>query len=282
MKPDPKAKAWAAKNSWFGKNIIYNKSSENMSEINNESIRLIITSPPYYNAKDYGIKNQIGLKSKTYEEYIESMVCIWKECFRILKPNGKLCINSPILPIDKKTLNTHHNRDFLNINNDIENSIFKNTNFFRYGLYIWDKGSTDQLMMGSYPYPPNFYQLNTIEFINIYVKDGEPEKIKKEIKEESKLDKDTWRRYIDSIWKVPPEKKRNHPAPFPIEIPFRLIKLYSFVNDIIVDPFIGSGSTALAAEQANRQYIGYEINKEFINLIESRFKNEIKGSMVCC
>ena len=251
-------------------NIIYCKSSESMFDIDDNTIRLIITSPPYFNAKDYGSSNQIGKKSSTYEEYLDSMVSVWKECFRILKPNGKLCINSPILPMAKKILNTHYNRDYLNINNDIEKTILNETKLFRYDLIIWDKGPTDQLMMGSYPYPPNFYGMNTIEFINIFVKDGPPEKISKELKEKSRLTKKDWRKYIDNTWRFPPEKDRRHPAPFPLELPYRLIKLFSFADDIIVDPFMGSGTTALAEKKARRNYIGYELNQNYIDMANER------------
>ena len=243
-----------------------------MNDIIDESIRLIITSPPYFNAKNYDHQDQIGLKSNSYAKYISSMNPIWRECFRVLKPNGKLCINSPILPMDKQTMSTHHNRDYLNINNDIENNILNTTEFFRYDLIIWDKGSTDQLMMGSYPHPPNFYGLNTIEFINIFVKDGKPEKIDNKTKNKSKLSKDEWRKYISSIWKFPPEHDRAHPAPFPVELPFRLIKLFSFTNDIILDPFMGSGTTALAAKMVERHFLGYELNKNYIKLGEKRLK----------
>ena len=243
-----------------------------MNDIIDESIRLIITSPPYFNAKNYDHQVQIGLKSNSYAKYISSMNPIWRECFRVLKPNGKLCINSPILPMDKQTMSTHHNRDYLNINNDIENNILNTTEFFRYDLIIWDKGSTDQLMMGSYPHPPNFYGLNTIEFINIFVKDGKPEKIDNKTKNKSKLSKDEWRKYISSIWKFPPEHDRAHPAPFPVELPFRLIKLFSFTNDIILDPFMGSGTTALAAKMVERHFLGYELNKNYIKLGEKRLK----------
>ena len=243
-----------------------------MNDIIDESIRLIITSPPYFNAKNYDYQDQIGLKSNSYAKYISSMNPVWRECFRVLKPNGKLCINSPILPMDKQTMSTHHNRDYLNINNDIENNILNTTEFFRYDLIIWDKGSTDQLMMGSYPYPPNFYGLNTIEFINIFVKDGKPEKIDNKTKNKSKLSKDEWRKYISSIWKFPPEHDRAHPAPFPVELPFRLIKLFSFTNDIILDPFMGSGTTALAAKMVERPFLGYELNKNYIKLGEKRLK----------
>ena len=251
-------------------NIIHNKTCEKMTEIDDNSIRLIVTSPPYYNAKDYNHKDQIGINEKTYEKYIERMVPVWKECYRVLKPNGKMCINSPILPMDKKTMNTHHNRDYLNINNDIEFSILNNTKFYRYGLTIWDKGSTDQLMMGSYPYPPNFYGLNTIEFINTFVKEGQPEKIDKTIKEASKLSKKEWREYISTIWRITVETKRHHPAPFPLALPTRLIRLYSFVGDIVLDPFMGSGTTALACKENKRHYIGYELNEEYIKIADNR------------
>ena len=246
-----------------------------MDEVPDSSIRLIVTSPPYYNVKDYGDQDQIGLSSTSYEDYIESMVPIWKECERVLIPNGKLAINTPIMPMEKEVMNTHYNRDFLNINNDIEFSILRSTKLFRYGLHIWDKGSTDQLMMGSYPYPPNFYQLNTIEFINIFVKDGQPEKIDKEIKDLSKLEKDEWRMYINQIWKFPPETDRTHPAPYPIELPRRLIKLFSFVGDVILDPFMGSGSTAVAAFQQERKYIGYELNPKYIDFAKQRMQGTL-------
>ncbi len=243
-----------------------------MDEIHDESVRLIVTSPPYFNAKNYDHQDQIGRSSNSYEEYISSMDPVWKECFRVLKPNGKLCINSPILPMDKKTMNTHYNRDYLNINNNIEYNILNTTDFFLYDFIIWDKGSTDQLMMGSYPHPPNIYGLNTIEFINIFVKDGQPEIINKERKTKSKLRKDEWREYISSIWKFPPEHDRAHPAPFPVELPFRLIKLFSFTSDIILDPFMGSGTTALAAKMVERHFLGYELNKNYIKIGEKRLK----------
>lgn len=252
------------------KNIIYNKSCEQMSEIPDNSIRLIITSPPYFNAKDYGHLDQIGHKDEKYEVYLNRMTPVWKECFRVLQPNGKLCINSPVLPMEKVVMNTHHNRDILNINNDIEKTILDNTDFYRYSLIIWDKGSTDQLMMGSYPYPPNFYILNTIEFINIFVKDGKPIKVNDDIKGKSKLDKFEWREYINTIWQFPVEKNRKHPAPFPVELPLRLIKLFSFYDDVILDPFMGSGTTAVAAKQVGRHYIGYELSNDYITLANSR------------
>ncbi|MBD3225711.1 MAG: site-specific DNA-methyltransferase [Caldithrix sp.] len=251
-----------------------------MDEIDDQSIRLIITSPPYFNVKDYGVENQIGRKEHSYKEYLNSMVPVWIECFRILKPNGKLCINAPIMPMEKKIYSTHYNRDILNINNDIESTILNETDFFRFGTLIWDKGSTDQLMMGSYPYPPNFYVLNTTEYINIFVKDGRPEKISKDKKEKSRLSKEEWRRYIATIWRMAPERNRFHPAPFPVELPKRLIKMYSFQNDVIADPFMGSGTTAVAALYTDRQFVGYEINPGYIAFARKRLESINKNAIL--
>ncbi len=261
-------------------NKIFLKSSEQMKEVQDSSLRLIITSPPYYNVKDYGTEAQIGRSSKSYPHYIESMLPVWKECYRILKPNGKLCINAPIMPMEKKLYSTHYNRDILNINNDIEYSILNNTDFYRFGTIIWDKGSTDQLMMGSYPYPPNFYFLNTVEFINVFVKDGAPEKIDQSRREKSRLTKEEWRQYISTIWRFPPERDRTHPAPFPPELPMRLIKMFSFKDDIILDPFMGSGTTAIAAILCNRKFIGYEINPHYILAANNRLDQLGQKSLI--
>jgi DNA modification methylase len=247
--------------------------SKSMKEIPDESIRLIVTSPPYFTMRDYGHPEQIGLSDGSYENYLESLLEVWKECYRVLKPNGKLCINAPLLPMSKKEMNTHHSRDILNINNDIEFTILKNTEFYRYNTMIWDKGNTDKMMMGSCPYPPNILFFNTIEFINVFVKDGKPEIVDKQIKEQSRLDKSEWYKYIQSIWKIQPESNRKHPAPFPVEIPLRLIKLFSFVGDVILDPFMGSGTTAIAAIQIRRHYIGYDINENYVKMAEDRIKN---------
>ena len=94
----------------------------------------------------------------------------------------------------------------------------------------------------------------------------------KKTKTNSKLDKNDWREYISSIWKFPPEHDRAHPAPFPVELPLRLIKLFSFTGDIILDPFIGSGTTALAAKMVKRHFLGYELNKNYIKLGKKRLK----------
>jgi site-specific DNA-methyltransferase (cytosine-N4-specific) len=268
------------------KNIVYYKSSQNMEEVDNNSIDLIITSPPYFNIKDYfkdGYQNNDHSKISDkdignynqYNKYIEEMLKVWKDCERILKPNGKLCINAPLMPMLKRDMNTHHNRHIFDIQSDIQNSILRNTSLYLMDIYIWNRtNSSKRLMFGSYPYPRNFYAQNTIEFITIYVKDGKPDNnIKKEIKESSKLTKEEWIEYTKQIWNISIPNKGDiafgkHSAIMPEEIVKRCIKLFSFEEDIVLDPFAGSGTTLKVAKEYNRNYIGYEIYKKYKDVID--------------
>ena len=170
-----------------------------MKNIIDSSVDLIITSPPYFNIKDYSkngrqnlkhskiVKDDIG-SINDYKKYINKLLNVWKECYRVLKPNGKLCINVPLLPIEKKILKTHENRHLFDLQSDIQQSILKETNFYLYDIYVWNRtNSTKKIMFGSYPYPNNFYNQNIIEFITIYVKDGKKNFIDLSNKEKSKL-----------------------------------------------------------------------------------------------
>jgi len=263
------------------KNKVFYKSSENMGELLNESINLIITSPPYFNIKNYSKdEGQIGDISD-YNNFISSMIPVWQECFRVLQPNGKLIINSPLMPLIKKDYSTHYNRDIFNISSDIEHSILSNIpGFYLLDLYIWNRtNSSKNLMFGSYPYPRNFYAQNTIEFINIFVKEGEPQDvIDKYIKEKSELSSEQWREYTQQIWNLPiPNKKDTaygqHSALMPEEIVRRCVKLYSFVGDVILDPFAGSGTTLKVAKELKRNYVGYEISKEYKRVINDKINS---------
>ena len=268
-------------------NTVFYKDSRSMREVDSDSIRLIITSPPYWNTKDYTldgkqekrhsrkVKGQIG-DIRSYKRYIRSMTKTWKECHRILKPNGKLCINSPLMPILKDRYSTHYNRDIFDINSDISHDIQINTRFFLYDTYIWNRTNwSKKLMYGSYPYPPNFYAQNKVEFIAVFVKDGKPEQIPKEIKERSKLTKKEWLQYTDQIWQIAVPGRNDtafgkHAAIMPEEIVRRLVKMFSFREDIILDPFCGSGTTLKVASELGRRYIGYEICPVYKKVIEEK------------
>jgi len=181
---------------------------------------------------------------------IYELLIVWKECERVLKPNGKLIINTPLMPMLKENFNTHYNRHIFNINGDIENSILKNTKLFLYDLFIWNRiNPSKRLIFGSYPYPRNFYAQNTIEFINIFVKDGIPvNNLSVEIKERSKLTEKDWVEYTKQIWNIPVPNKKDiafgkHLAIMPEEIVRRCVKLFTFESDLVLDPFTGSGTT---------------------------------------
>lgn len=273
-------------------NKVYYKDARNMKEVPNESIQLIVTSPPYFNIKDYSKdgrqekkkaiknKNQIG-DIPDYDRYISELLIVWKECERVLCPNGKLVINVPLMPMLKKDVETHYNRHIYDINSSIEQLILKNTNLYLYDTYIWNRTNPSKsLMFGSYPYPRNFYAQNTIEFITVYVKDGKPlNDISKDIKERSKLTQKEWIEYTKQIWNIPIPGKGDlafgeHPAIMPEEIVKRCIKLFTFVDDIVLDPFAGSGTTLKVAKELDRKYVGYEIMESFKPTILKKLSQE--------
>lgn len=273
----------------FINKILIGDSRKLLKLIPDNSIHLIITSPPYWNAVTYDNENFIG--NSSYEKYIADLLIVWKECERILVPNGKLCIVSPLMPIPKKLINTQHTRHIKNINTDIEFSILKETNLKRYDMYIWQK-QTSKLIFGSYPYPGNIYAQNTIEFINIFVKDGEPLKRDKLLKEKNKISQEEWRDLTQQVWFIYPKdvkRRQGHPAPFPEKLIARLIKMFTFgrcdecnfPGDIVLDPFAGIGTTLKVAKQMGRRWIGIELSETYASIaMEEIEKTELNPDSV--
>ena len=268
-------------------NSIYFKDARAMRELPDESVSLIITSPPYFNVKDYSLdgrqtvsrgdkqKGQIG-DIPEYDDYLKAMLRVWRECERVLKPNGKLIINTPLMPMLKKNLNTHYNRHIFNIDSDIQHTITRKTDLFLLDLYVWNRTNpSKKLMFGSYPFPPNFYAQNTIEFITVYVKDGKPIRPTKENKEASRLTQKEWVEYTKQVWNIPVPNKGDaafgeHSAIMPEEIVRRCVRLYSFVDDIVLDPFAGSGTTLKVAKELKRNYVGYEISPTYAKVMSQK------------
>jgi len=249
---------------------VYFKSSEKMSEIPDNSVNLIITSPPYWTLKDYENDNQIGYNSTSFESYLDNLEKVWFECVRVLAPDGKLCIN--IMPFLLTGDNTDFGRRETRLMlNEIWNSIAKTKQMFQFGLFIWDKRKITRFSsFGSYPYPPNIFSTYPYEWITVFSKAGKRPKVSIEIKEKSKIATKEWQDWaINSIWEMQPAKAKSeeHPAPFPEELPRLLIKLYSFLGDVVLDPFLGTGTTSKVALELGRKAIGYELNSEYRKLI---------------
>ncbi len=241
-----------------------------MKESEDESIHLIITSPPYWQLKDYGIAEQIGFND-SYESYINNLNLVWKECYRVLHKGCRLCINIG----DQFARAVYYGRyKVIPIRTEIIK--FCETIGFDYmGAIIWQKVTTSNTtggatIMGSFPYPRNGILKLDYEFILIFKKDGTPPKPAKENKELSRLTKDEWNSYFQGHWNFAGAKQDAHIAMFPEELPKRLIKMFSFVGDTVLDPFLGSGTTSLAAKNLNRNSAGYEINPNFIDTIKNK------------
>jgi len=241
-----------------------------MRIIPDESVHLIITSPPYWQLKDYGSENQIGFND-SYENYINNLNLVWKECYRILHKGCRLCVNIG----DQFARAVYYGRyKVIPIREEII-KFCEIIGFDYMGAIIWQKVTTSNttgggLQMGSYPYPRNGILKIDYEFILIFKKLGEAPKPTKEQKELSKISPEEWNTFFVGHWYLNGVKQDNHIAMFPEELPGRLIKMFSFVGDAILDPFTGSGTTNLAAKNLNRNSIGYEINKEYINIIKNK------------
>jgi DNA modification methylase len=244
--------------------------SRRIEELKDESIHLIITSPPYWQLKDYGNGDQIGFND-SYEDYINNLNLVWKECYRVLHKGCRLCVNIG----DQFARSVYYGRyKVIPIREEIIK--FCETIGFDYmGAIIWQKVTTcnttgGATIMGSFPYPRNGIIKLDYEFILIFKKLGDPPKVSRDIKEESKLTLEEWNEYFYGHWNFSGERQDKHLAMFPEELPKRLIKMFSFVGDTVLDPFLGSGTTCLAAKNLRRNSVGYEINEDFLPIIKEK------------
>ncbi|WP_456325437.1 DNA-methyltransferase [Desulfonauticus submarinus] len=237
-------------------NCILCKSSEKMDELPDNSIHLMVTSPPYNVGKEYD-------KDFTLQEYRDFLKRVWQEVYRVLVPGGRACINianlgrKPYIP-----LHIYIIEDMLEIG------------FLMRGEVIWNKASSasPSTAWGSWLSAKNPTLRDVHEYILIFSKDtfsrANPHNRKSTITKEEFLE------FTKSVWTFPAAsaKKIGHPAPFPVELPYRCIQLYTFEGDVILDPFMGSGQTAIAALKTKRFFIGYEIEKSYVQLAEKRIK----------
>jgi site-specific DNA-methyltransferase (adenine-specific) len=244
--------------------------SRTMAEIKDSTIQLVVTSPPYWQIKDYGESNQIGF-NQSYEDYINNLNLVWNECSRVLEDGCRLCINIG----DQFARSVYYGRyKIIPIRTEIIK--FCETIDFDYmGAIIWQKVTTTNTtggatIMGSYPYPRNGILKLDYEFILIFKKGGKPKPIDKERKKMSKISKEEWNEYFSGHWNFSGNKQYKHLAMFPMELPSRLIKMFTFVGDTVLDPFLGSGTTLLSAKNLGRNSVGFEVNENFVPIIKEK------------
>lgn len=249
---------------------IINGDSRQMNLIKDKSVHLIITSPPYWQLKDYGTDNQIGFH-ESYESYINNLNLVWSECNRVLHDGCRLCINIG----DQFARSVYYGRyKVIPIRTEII-KFCESIGMDYMGAVIWQKQTTMNTtgggaVMGSFPYPRNGILKIDYEFILIFKKQGNAPKPTEEQKRLSEMTKEEWNTYFVSHWTFGGAKQDGHIAMFPEELPARLIKMFSFAGETVLDPFMGSGTTALAARNLQRNSIGYEINPEFIPFYKSK------------
>jgi modification methylase len=235
-------------------NKIIMSSSESMSEIPDNSVHLMVTSPPYNVTKEYD--NDLSL-----DEYLGLLRNVFAETYRVLVHGGRACVNvanlgrKPYIPLS-----------------DYISQMMIEIGFLMRGEIIWYKGAGAGVSMawGSWQSAANPVLRDTHEYILVFSKGSFSRK--KPDDKENTISRDQFMEWTKSVWNINPEsaKKVGHPAPFPVELPYRLIQLYTYQGDIALDPFMGSGSTAIAALKADRNYIGYEVEGEYLKLAEER------------
>lgn len=235
-------------------NTIILGTSETMKEIPDNSIHLMVTSPPYNVTKEYD-------ENLTLREYLQLLRNVFAETYRVLVYGGRACVNvanlgrKPYIPLS-----------------DYISQMMIDIGYLMRGEIIWYKGAGAGVSMawGSWQSAANPVLRDTHEYVLVFSKGSFSRK-----KPEGKADAITREQFMEwtkSVWIMNPEsaKKVGHPAPFPVELPFRLIQLYTYTEDIVLDPFMGSGSTAIAALKSRRKYVGYEIDPKYIKLAEER------------
>lgn len=261
---------------------IINGDSRQMNLIENQSVQLVVTSPPYWQLKDYGTEDQIGYH-ENYETYINNLNLVWKECYRVLDNGCRLCINIG----DQFARAVYYGRyKVIPIRTEII-KFCESIGFDYMGAIIWQKQTTTNTtggasLMGSFPTPRNGILSIDYEFILIFKKLGTPKiKVSKENKEQSKMTTEEWREYFAGHWYFGGARQDGHIAMFPEELPRRLIKMFAFKGETVLDPFLGSGTTSLAAKNLERNSIGYEINPEFIEIAKEKLnvrQTDISGT----
>ncbi|MCL0028400.1 site-specific DNA-methyltransferase [Peptococcaceae bacterium] len=235
---------------------IFCKSSEKMEELPDNSVHLMVTSPPYNVGKEYD-------EDFTLQEYLSFLKRVWKEVYRVLVPGGRVCIN--IANLGRKP--------YIPLHAFVAKDMFE-LGFLMRGEIIWNKASSasPSTAWGSWLSPANPTLRDIHEYILVFSKGMFSRKNMN--KRKSTISRDEFLEFTKSVWTFPAvsAKEVGHPAPFPVELPYRLIQLYTYKEEVVLDPFMGSGQTAIATMKTGRHYVGYEIEEKYVKLAERRIR----------
>jgi DNA modification methylase len=250
--------------------VLYNADCRWMPELAADSIDLVVTSPPYWQIKDYGSPGQIGF-GQSLHEYLRDLQQVWTECFRVLREGARLCVN---IGDQFARASVFGRYCVIPLHAEIICQCAE-AGFDSMGSIIWRKKTTmnttgGAVVMGSYPYPPNGVVEIDFEYILLFKKPGKGRLPSREARELSVLTREEWKSWFSGHWQVGGARKDGHDAPFPEEIPRRLIRMFSFTGDTVLDPFVGRGTTAEAALAAGRNAVGYEIRADFLRNARGR------------
>ena len=241
-----------------------------MDRIPTRSVHLVVTSPPYWQLKDYGAPGQVGFH-QSYKEYLVELGRVWRQCARVLHSGCRVVVNIGdqfaraeaygryrVIPIHAEII-----RQFERLALDFMGSI------------IWQKVTTCNtsgggVVMGSFPHPRNGIVKLDYEHILVFKKPGTPPHVDPEKKRQARLTTKEWNEYFYGHWYFPGTRQKDHIATFPDELPRRLIRMFTFPGEIVLDPFLGSGTTMKVAREQGRSSIGYEINPDFEEVIKEK------------
>lgn len=252
---------------------LYHGDARSLSYISDQSVHLVLTSPPYWNLKEYERgKDQLGIIDD-YQTFVDELAKVWSECYRILVPGGRIvCVVGDVC-LSRRKYGKHA---VMPLHSDIAVSCRK-LGFDNLNPILWHKisnakfeANTSSSFLGK-PYEPNAIIKNDVEYILMERKPGGYRKPTDDQRKRSMIGKEDFQSWFSQVWTLPGASTRSgHPAPFPLELATRLVKMYSFVDDVVVDPFCGSGTTMVAALQSGRHSIGVEVEEKYCGLTIER------------